>query len=387
MPEYQVVEFEWSADDAHFREELREFLGRELPSDWERISKDGPGSDAQLDFSRSFCARLAEKGWLTQHWPQAFGGRDATPWRHAVLGEEMWAHGEPRGSQYMNVNWIGPAIMKYGTERQKAEHLPRISGGDVLWCQGFSEPGAGSDLAALRTAAVPSGDHYRVDGQKIWTSYCNKADFCFLLVRTDPDSSRQRGISVLLMPMDLPGVEVREIPSVVGERYFHEVFLTDVRVPTECLLGSENEGWEVVTYALAYERVGAARYARAALTLDAIARHAETSGRLEDPAVQEKLGEARALCEAARLLSYRVIDLRAKDSPPTVDTNLARVASTNADKVVGELALEVFGSEALEYESFAASNFRLSMTAGVAVGATEVQLNLIATRWLGLPRG
>jgi len=380
------VEFEWSEEDAQFRRDLRAFLEAELPRDWAEISKNGPGSDAQLDFSRAFCARLAQRGWLTQHWPVAYGGRDASPWRHAVLGEEMWAWGEPRGSQYMNVNWIGPAIMRFGTDAQKAEHLPRISRGEVLWCQGFSEPNAGSDLASLRTSARREGEVYVVDGQKIWTSYCNKAEFCFLLVRTDPESSRQRGISVLLMPMDLPGVEVREIPSVVGERYFHEVFLTGVRVPVECRLGPEHEGWDVVTYALAYERVGAARYARAALTLDAIAQHARETGKLSDPALQEKLAEARVLCEAARLLSYRVIDLRAKGQPPSVDTNLARVASTRADKRVGELALEVFGSEALVYDSFAASNFRLSMTAGVAVGATEVQLNLIASRWLGLPR-
>jgi alkylation response protein AidB-like acyl-CoA dehydrogenase len=380
------MEFEWSEEDAVFRADLRAFLDEALPADWPEISRHGPGSDAQLDFSRSFCRRLAERGWLTQHWPRDFGGSDASPWRHAILGEEMWARGEPRGSQYMNVNWIGPAILRYGSDAQKTLHLPRISAGDVLWCQGFSEPNAGSDLAALRTAARREGDHYRVDGQKIWTSYCNKADFCFLLVRTDPDSSGRRGISVLLMPMSLPGVEVREIPSVVGERYFHEVFLTDVRVPAECLLGVENEGWEVVTYALAYERVGAARYARAALTLDALAEVARERGLLSDPTIQEKLARARSRCEAARLLAYRVIDLRARNHPPTVDTNLARVAGTQADKLVGELALEIFGSEALDASSFAAANFRLSMTAGVAVGATEVQLDLIATRWLDLPR-
>ena len=381
------MEFDWSPEDAAFREELRAFLARELPADWASLSKDGPGSDAQLDFSRAFCAKLAAAGWLTQHWPAAYGGRDASPWRHAVLGEEMWAHGEPRGSQYMNVNWIGPALMKYGSEAQKAFHLPRISSGSVLWCQGFSEPNAGSDLAALKTRADRRGDVYVVNGQKIWTSYCNKADFCFLLARSDPASRRNRGISVLLVPMDLPGVEVREIPSVVGARYFHEVFLSDVRVPVDCRLGPEHEGWDVVTYALAYERVGAARYAKAALVLDQIAAHARACGRLGDPALQERLAGARALCEAARGLAYRVIDLRAKGSPPTVDTNLARVAGTSADKVVGELALEVFGSEALAYESFAAANFRLSMTAGVAVGATEVQLNLIAARWLELPKG
>jgi len=381
------MEFAFSPEDTAFRAELRAFLARELPADWVKLSKDGPGSDAQLDFSRAFCAKLAAAGWLTQHWPREYGGRDASPWRHAVLGEEMWAHGEPRGSQYMNVNWIGPAIMKYGSDAQKALHLPRISRGDVLWCQGFSEPNAGSDLAALKTRALRAGEAYVVNGQKIWTSYCNKADFCFLLVRSDAESQRHRGISVLLMPMTLPGVEVREIPSVVGERYFHEVFLSDVRVPVDCRLGPEHEGWDVVTYALAYERVGAARYAKAALVLDEVAAHVRSTGRLGDGGLPERLAEARALCEAARLLAYRVIDGRAKGGPPTVDTNLARVAGTTADKVVGELALEVFGSEALVYESFAAANFRLSMTAGVAVGATEVQLNLIAARWLELPKG
>ena len=211
----------------------------------------------------------------------------------------MWARGEPRGAQYMNVNWIGPAIMHYGSEEQKQQHLTRISGGDVLWCQGFSEPEAGSDLVALRTLALRDGDDYVVYGSKIWTSYANHAEFCFLLVRTDPESQRHRGISVLLMPMNLPGVEIREIPAVVGERYFHEVFLTDVRVPASCRLGPEGEGWSVVSYALQYERVGAARYARAALTLDRLAAHAKTRGWLDDPRVLERLGEVRAMVDAA----------------------------------------------------------------------------------------
>ena len=380
------MEFDWSEQDARYREELRAFLEDTLPGDWQELAKHGPGSDAQAAFSRSFCAELAERGWLTQHWPVEYGGSAASPWRHAVVGEEMWAIGEPRGPQYMNVNWIGPAIMRFGSEEQKAFHLPRISSGDVLWCQGFSEPEAGSDLVALRTLALRDADDYVVNGSKIWTSYANHADFCFLLVRTDPNSKRHQGVSVLLVPMDLPGIEVREIPSVVGDRYFHEVFFTDVRVPASCRLGVEHEGWTVVTYALQYERVGAARYARAELTLDRLAQEARKRGLLEDPLVQEKLGEVRALCEAARLLTYRVIDQRAHDLPPTTDTNIARVASTTADRRVGELALEILGAEGLEYGSFADANFRLSMTAGVAVGATEVQLNMIATRFLGLPR-
>ena len=380
------VEFDWSREDRDFRAELVAFLAETLPADWEHISRDGPGSEAQVRYSREFCGLLAERGWLTPHWPAAYGGRDASPWQHAIIGEELWSRGEPRGPQYMNVNWIGPAIMKYGSEEQKALHLPRISAGDVLWCQGFSEPEAGSDLAALRTLALRDGDHYLVNGSKIWTSYCNHADYCFLLVRSDPDSKRQRGISVLLMPMDLPGVEVREIPSVVGEKYFHEVFLSDVEVPVSARLGAEHEGWGVVGYALQYERVGSPRYQRAARTLDAQAERARRRGMLDDPVVQERLGEAWAVCEAARVLSYRVIDQRVKGLPPSADSNLARVAGTRADQAVGQLALDLFPDEGLAYGSFVDANFRLAMTAGVAVGATEVQLNLIASRVLGLPR-
>ncbi len=380
------MEFEWSREDALHRDEVRAFLVETLPEDWEEISKHGPGSDTQAAFSKTFCAAMSDRGWLTQHWPAEYGGRDATPWCHSIVGEEMWAIGEPRGAQYMNVNWIGPAIMRFGSDEQKALHLPRISRGDVLWCQGLSEPEAGSDLAALRCLAIRDGDDFVVNGSKIWTSYVENAEFIFLLVRTDPESSRHKGVSVLLCPVDAPGIEVREIPSVVGARYFHEVFFADVRVPVSCLLGPEGEGWNVVNYALQYERVGAARYARAARTLDRLAGLARERGLLESAAVVERLAEARAICEAARVLTYKVIDGRAKGRPPTADTQIARVAGTRADTVVAELALEILGEEALEYGSYADANFRLAMTAGVAVGATEVQLNLIASRFLGLPR-
>lgn len=380
------MDFEWSPEDLAFREELRAFIQAELPADWEEISKGGPGSDAQAAFSRRFCAKLAERDWLTQHWPTEFGGRGASPWRHAIVGEEMWSRGEPRGQQYMAVNWVGPTILRYGTEDQKARHLPPISRGDGMWCQGFSEPEAGSDLAALRTLAVRDGDDYVVNGSKIWTSYVAHADTCFLVVRTDPASNGRRGISVLLCPVDLPGIELREIPAVIGDRYFHEVFFHDVRVPVADRLGPEHEGWDVVLYALSYERVGAARYARAALALDQLAVEAKRRGQLDDPAIQERFGRALAAVEAARLLTYKVIDVRAHGQPPTPDTNLARVAQTDAERAVANLAMEVYGADALAYGSWAEVYFRMVMWSGVAVGTTEVNLNLVASRMLGLPR-
>jgi alkylation response protein AidB-like acyl-CoA dehydrogenase len=234
--------------------------------------------------------------------------------------------------------------------------------------------------------AVRDGDDYVINGTKIWTSYVENAEFIFLLVRTDPGSKRHRGMSILLVPVNTPGIEVREIPSVVGARYFHEVFFADARVPTSALLGPEGEGWSVVEYALQYERVGAARYARAARTLDRLAEIVQQRGMDEDPMVVDRLAEARAICEAARVLTYKVIDLRAKGHAPTADTQIARVAGTMADTAVANLGLEILGPESLEDGSYADANFRLAMTAGVAVGATEVQLNLIAGRFLGLPR-
>jgi alkylation response protein AidB-like acyl-CoA dehydrogenase len=381
------MNFEWGEDEATFRRELQEFLAAELPDDWDRIAQDGPGSEAQAAYSRTFCRRLAERGWLTPHWPVEHGGGGKGAWFHAVLGEELWAIGEPRGPQYMNVNWIGPAIQRYGTPEQRERFLPAISDGAVLWCQGFSEPDAGSDLAALRTRAEREGDEYVVNGQKIWTSYANHAQYCFLLVRTQAESQGRHGISVLLVPTDADGITIRDIPSIVGERYFHEVFLSDVRVPVDARLGPEHDGWEVVTFALAQERVGAARYARAARVIDGLARAADARGLDDDTALQARLGLARASCEAARVLAYKVVDQRDRDEPPSPDTNVARVANTRADLAVAELALNVHGADALEYGSEADANFRLAITAGVAVGATEVQLDLIARRFLGLGVG
>ncbi len=381
------MEFEWSDEHAAFRAEFRQFLRDTLPADWAEMSKDGPGSDAQAAFSRVFCGKMAERGWLTQHWPREYGGCAADPFRHAIVGEECWAVGEPRGAQYMNVNWIGPAIMQFGTDEQKALHLPGMARGEALWCQGFSEPEAGSDLASLRTRADVDGDDYVINGSKIWTSYVAGAATCILLVRTDGTTRGREGISVLLVPMDTHGVQAREIPSVIGARYFHELFFNDARVPRGSLLGPEHRGWDVVQFALQFERVGAARYCRAALTLDEMVRLVRARGLDRDPVVVDKLAEARAACEAARVLTYRVIDERAKGQPPSPNTQVARVASTQADKLVGDLALEIMGMDGLAYGSFADSNFRLAMTAGVAVGTTEVQLNLIASRLLGLPRG
>jgi alkylation response protein AidB-like acyl-CoA dehydrogenase len=380
------MEFGWSDEENGYRRALREFLHDELPEEWWSFPTDrdlyGEEDKAR---AKAFNGRLAARGWLVPHWPVEYGGRDASPWEHVILGEEMWSIGEPRGPQYMNVNWIGPAIMAYGTEEQKRQHLGRIAQGDVFWCQGFSEPDAGSDLASLKTAAVRDGDQYVVNGQKIWTSHCQVADWCFLLTRTKPDSGRD-GITVLLVEVGTPGFEIRSLDGIIGKGLFHEMFFTDMRVPVANRLGPENEGWAVVRRALAFERVGSPRWERATLALEAVVRWARAHGRLEEPGVRARLGEARAACDAARLLAYAVVDERAHGHPPSAAPSVARVAITRCEHVVGEVAMEVLGAEAMGDENIAAETFINSLAVGVAAGTYEIQLNLVASQTLGLPR-
>ena len=380
------MEFDWAEEDLSYRSELVAFLDEELPGRFQGATA-VLGSAENAQYSRRFAGLLADKGWLTPHWPAEWGGADATPWMLAVLGEELWSRGEPRGPQYMNVNWIGPSIMAYGTPDQCGRYLPPIAAGDVIWCQGFSEPEAGTDLASLRTRAVADGDDYVVNGSKIWTSYGDIADHCYLLVRTDPDAERHRGISVLLMDMDSPGLEVRPIPGVVGEHSFTELFLTDVRIPVANRLGPTNEGWAVVREALSFERVGAPRWARAAHVLDETVRWALAQDHVIDPSTVEAVGRAKASCEAARLLCYQVIDERARNLPPSPNANMARVAMVQAERLTAEACAALQTNEIMRYGSSADLQMRKSLAAGVAAGTYEVQLNLVSRRHLGLPKG
>jgi alkylation response protein AidB-like acyl-CoA dehydrogenase len=286
----------------------------------------------------------------------------------------------------MSVNWIGPAIMANGTEEQKQEHLGRIAAGEAFWCQGFSEPDAGSDLVSLKCRAVPDGDEYIVNGQKIWTSHTQLAEWCFLLVRTDPDAEPHKGISILLVPMDTPGIEVRMIPNLAGESSLAEVFFTDVHVPATNRLGPENAGWDIVRAALTYERVGAPRWQRATVVLDALARWAKDNGCYDDPIVQARLGEAKAACEAARLVAYTVVDERAKRMPPSPKAYVARVSMVKAEKLVAEVGLWLMGEAGVDRDSLAGHTYFPTLPAGVAAGTFEVQLNLIAGLVLKLPR-
>jgi alkylation response protein AidB-like acyl-CoA dehydrogenase len=379
------VDFDWSADEQRLRAELQAFVGEVVRPGWTLYDRDMPTA-AELEAVRAYCLELAKRQLLTPHWPPEYGGRDASLWEQVVVSEELWGAGEPRGPQYMNITWIGPAIMKGGTDEQKARYLPPISRGDAMWCQGFSEPGAGSDLASLKTAARRDGDEYVVNGQKIWTSYAHVAEHCFLLVRTSPE---RYGISILLVPMDLPGIEVREIPTLGFDHLVHEVFFTDVRVPADCLLGAENDGWTLIRTILANERIGLARHEHADRSLDHLVAEFEArGGSLDDPAVLEALGSAAADTAAARVLNYVAVDHRHRDTPEhSTAASVYRAAMAQMEHEITHTYLDVLGTEGLSGDSRGDYSLIFSTTSTIASGTTEVQLNNIARHTLGLPKG
>ena len=386
------MDFAFTEEEERFREDLKRFLEDELPEWWHGMFVD---DERAIPETRRICRKLAERGWLTMAWPPEFGGSGASVWMQTILREEMWAAEEPRGPQYMNLNYIGPLIMRFGTAEQQQRFLPPMAQGDVLWCQGFSEPGAGSDLASLSTRAVDAGDHFVVTGQKIWTSYADApADWCLLLVRTNPDAPKHKGISVLLLDMTTPGITVRPISTMAGPHEFNEVFLDGVMVPRDCLLGEQDAGWHIVTIGLTFERVGIARYARAGRVIELMVEHAKETGINQDPDVRQKLADLRVRYEAARLMNYRAISIQATGEVPTTEASLARIHNTQLEQTVSHTALEILGPAGVltagdhdaPIAGAAHRHWVRNIPTTVAAGTLEVQKNIVAQRGLGLPR-
>ncbi|RZM34633.1 MAG: acyl-CoA dehydrogenase [Sphingomonas sp.] len=378
------MNFDWTEQEAAFRQRLQDFLGATLPGDWECFSQHGPASPALTDYAREFCGTLAEQGMLTPHWAKEIGGAGLDPWHQTILAEEMWIAGEPRGGQYMNVNWIGPTLIRYGSPEQRERYLPPIVEGRALWCQGFSEPGAGSDLASLRTRAVLDGENYRVTGQKIWTSYAGLADTCFLVCRTSDD--RKKGISILLVPMDTPGITVRQIPSLIGEGDIHEVFFDDMVVPATARLGDEGEAWSIIAYSLTNERLGIPRYSLARAALDRAVAVLKAQGGWTGEAVRIEAAQCLALCEAARMASYAIVSARARSEAVGAESSSARFATIMAERRVAEFVVEYLPEALADAHPYLKMHHQRGIVAGIAAGAAEIQLNIIASDVLKLPR-
>jgi alkylation response protein AidB-like acyl-CoA dehydrogenase len=379
------MDFTMGEAASELRGELRRLVKEHVPAGFLGAFTDDP---ADLATAQMFCQVLAERGLLCLAWPEEFGGRGASAWEQTVVREEMWAHHEPRGAQYMGVNWVGPAIMRHGTPDQQRKHLPPIARGEVIWCQGFSEPDAGSDLASLRTAARPDGEGWLVSGQKIWTSYATMAQWCFLLARTSKGERKQQGLTIFLVPMSDPAIQVRPIDCMMGPHHLNEVFIDDLRVTEADVLGTVDEGWKVVQEVLAFERVGIARYARCERLLQAAPR--VLGDQWEDLPGELHGRWARMLthCRRARLLAYQVISLQSQGTVGPGDAAAYRIAVTRLDQDSAEVLMEIAayaprtGAEADRFRSEVEDHWRYSQASTVASGSIEMQRILLARSML-----
>jgi alkylation response protein AidB-like acyl-CoA dehydrogenase len=337
---------------------------------------------------------MYEAGLVGIAWPRAYGGRDASPTQQVILGEELARAGVPPPINSIGLGTLGPALILYGTEEQKRRFLPRMLTAEDIWCQGFSEPGAGSDLASLRTRAVVDGDDFVVSGQKVWTSLGPIADWCFLLVRTDPEAAPQRGISYLLMDMKSPGVHTVPIRQITGKSHFSELFLEDVRIPRGNLVGKQNEGWSVAKASLSFERSGLSSIVQLERTLYAVGRLAARGGKRNDPVIRQRLAQLRIEMETLRYTGYRVLTQQLRGAPPGPEAAIGKLASSEFRVRLMELALDVQGPFAMlgRKNERALDRGRwpgLYLDARaytIGGGTSEVMRNIIAERTLGLPR-
>jgi alkylation response protein AidB-like acyl-CoA dehydrogenase len=374
------MDFDLGEGAAALRVRLRDLIAAHIADDYLGAFTSDP---ADLDVAQRFCKTLADEGLLTLAWPTEYGGGGGSVWDQTVVREEMWAHHEPRGAQYMGLNWVGPAIMAFGSEAQKAQHLSAIAAGDVIWCQGFSEPEAGSDLASLRTRAVEDGDGWRITGQKIWTSYAGMAQWCVLAARVGP-GERHEGITMFLVPMDTPGITVRPIRSMLGPHHLNEVFFDDVWAGPDAVLGEVGDGWAVIRKALAHERVGIARYARCERLLSALGR--ELTPHWDDlpPSLHVQWARALVQVRVARLLAYRTVHAQASGELPDVFASSARIAVTQCDQAVAEVLFQAVEHEAVEagpgapLHGAVEDHWRYAQAATVASGTIEVQRMIVS---------
>jgi alkylation response protein AidB-like acyl-CoA dehydrogenase len=394
------MEFKDSTEEAAFRSQVHSFIKQNLPRELagpnEMEGEDAEHADAIKDWRK----RLASQGWIAPHWPKEYGGAGMTPGEQFIFNEEM-AEARAPSVGGSGVQMIGPTLILYGTDEQKAEHLPRITSGEVQWCQGYSEPGSGSDLASLQTRAVRDGDDYVLNGQKIWSSGAHTAEWMFLLARTDPDAPKHRGISMLLMDMKSPGIQIQPLVNMAGDHRFNQEFFDNVRVPVKNRVGEENRGWYVGATLLDFERsgIGASISMRHQVNdLIAFATEAVKSGtvpvRLSDN-IKAELAERAIEADVCKLISYRLISMQKRGQVPNYEASMNKNFRSELSQRLAQTGMKVIGMYGNVYDDgpLAAMKGRLSraylttVSATIAAGTAEINRNVIATRGLGLPRG
>lgn len=410
------MDWDDTAEEAGFRAEVRDFVREHFPSDYvpdadaehslepedvwgynwtaDRRSADPVRSVA----ARRWAAALAERGWIAPHWPREYGGAGLGPVEDFILQEEMMRARVPPVNG-IGVNLLGPTLLAHGTDEQRARHLPPISSGAVAWAQGFSEPGAGSDLASLRTRAVRDGDHYVVDGQKVWTSLGQHADWIFVLVRTDPDAPRHRGITLLLADVATPGVSIRPIYDIRGAAPFAEVFFDGARVPVENRVGEENRGWYAAMTTLTHERAGIGatiKYEQALAGLVELVRSDEGERYLRDDwrSVRRELAQLHIEIRVLHNLARLGVSKQAAGVESGYEASVNQLFGAELHQRLARVGTKLFGAYGRLWQRrdapLAAAFTHLAFDAVAATflaGTSEIQRNVIATRGLGLPRG
>ncbi|MFD3971800.1 acyl-CoA dehydrogenase [Streptomyces cyaneofuscatus] len=384
------MDLAYTEAEEEFRRRLGEWLAAVLPGMPPKPSPDD--WPARRAYDTAWQRMLYDAGYAGLHWPVDAGGRGATPTQHLIFLEETEKAGAPYvGANFVGLLHAGPTIAAEGTAEQRARWLPPVLRGDEIWCQGFSEPDAGSDLAALRTRAVRDGDDYVVSGQKIWTSHAEVADWCELLVRTDPGAPKHRGISWLAMPMDAPGITVRPLRTLAGSTEFAEVFLDEVRVPVRNRVGAENDGWRVTMVTLSFERgtafVGEVVACRR--TLEALAAETRRTGRWDDPVLRRRLGRLNAEFRALwRLTQANVSESERTGGVPGIGGSVFKLRYSGVRQELYEAAAEVLGGvDAFDLDREWALDRLSSLAYTIAAGTSQIQRNIVAERILGLPKG
>lgn len=395
------MDFKFTPEEEAFRQEVKDWLKAEIPTRWfELCTGFWQETDESWKISRQFQQKLGAKGWLAPAYPKEYGGANLGHIKRLILAEELAYHNAPVGVETeITVNWVGMALQHFGNEQQKNDYVNRVAKGDIVFCLGYSEPNAGSDLASLQTRATEKGDEYIVNGQKIWCSYAHYANYCWLAAITDPDAPKHRNMSMFVVDMKTPGITIRPLINVVGCHSFNEVFFDDVHVPKENLVGVKNNGWFQLAMALDFERSGVQTAAANQLLLDFLIGYAKSTKRngkpiAEDPAIRHDLAEMAINIEVARMLCYRIAWIYSKGGHSNYESSMAMIFGSELLRRISDVGMRVLGkygqlmpdSNFVVGKAEIARSYLASLSIGVGGGTNEIQKNIIAMRGLGLPR-
>jgi alkylation response protein AidB-like acyl-CoA dehydrogenase len=391
------MDFEFSEEQEAFRKRVRAWLEANVPEEFRGRSFTATRADRdEVERLRAWQRRMWEAGYVGMDWPPEFGGRGASVVEQIILYEEMARAGTPQFVNRGALGMLGPTLMAIGTPGQQRRFLPGILSAQEIWCQGFSEPNAGSDLANLQTRAVLDGDHFVVNGQKVWTSIAHVADWCFALVRTDPAAPRHKGITFLLVDMRSPGITVRPLRQITGEAEFNEVFFDSVRVPVANVVGRVNEGWSVAITTLAYERdlLTFIRQISLKSALGRLIGLAQRSGRASDPAVRQRIATLWIGEQCLRLNGYRSLTKILRGGAPGPEGSTAKLFWSRLDQELAATATEISGpfAQLMEGTEWAPDEGQwafyelLAQASGIRAGTSEILRNILGERVLGLPK-